>query len=88
MEIALTRISSKGQIVIPAFMRKGIKEGTDFILVKENNTFFIRPVSDLENFLTEDIEFAHRTEESLLKYKKGEFISQDAGEFLSDLELW
>lgn len=88
MEIALTRISSKGQIVIPAHMRCDIKAGTDFILLKEGNRFVIRPISDLEDDLRDDIEFAHRTDQAIERYKKGGFISQEADDFLSDLNSW
>lgn len=88
MEIALTRISSRGQIVIPASMRKGIKDGTDFILIKEDDKIVIHPVSSLEKSLREDIEFADRTKKALLRYTEGKFIRQEADEFLSDIESW
>jgi bifunctional DNA-binding transcriptional regulator/antitoxin component of YhaV-PrlF toxin-antitoxin module len=88
MEIALTRISSKGQIVIPAHMRGDIAAGTDFILVKEGNRFVIRPVSDLEEDLRDDITFAERTDRAIERYNKEKFISQGSDEFLSDLDTW
>ena len=34
MEIALTKMSSKGQIVIPVDMRKNFREGDSFVIIK------------------------------------------------------
>jgi len=37
MDVAITKVSSKGQIVIPSNMRKDISIGDEFIIIKEEN---------------------------------------------------
>ena len=88
MEIALTRISSKGQIVIPSDLREDMKEGEQLIIIKNNNQLILKKVNDLGKNLEEDIEFAKRTEAAWARYEKGEFKSTTAKEFLKDLEKW
>ncbi|HLC86476.1 MAG TPA: AbrB/MazE/SpoVT family DNA-binding domain-containing protein [Candidatus Nanoarchaeia archaeon] len=88
MEIALTRISSKGQIVIPSDLREDMKEGEQLIIIKNNNQLILKKVNDLGKNLEEDIEFAKRTEAAWERYEKGEFKSTTAKEFLKDLEKW
>lgn len=44
MEVEFTRLSSKGQIVIPQDIRKGLKleEGTPFAITKQNDTIILK----------------------------------------------
>ena len=42
MDIALTRMSSKGQVVIPSEMRKGIKEGEKMIIIKNKDQIILK----------------------------------------------
>ena len=58
MDIAITKMSSKGQIVIPAEMRKGIKEGEKLILIKKKGQFIMKKASKVDLQLQEDLEFA------------------------------
>ena len=88
MEIALTKMSSKGQIVIPTDMRKGIKEGDKLIIIKSNHQFIMKKASELDKKLKEDLEFAKRTEEAWKRYERGEFIEMDFDAFLKKLKKW
>ncbi|MEK6908977.1 MAG: AbrB/MazE/SpoVT family DNA-binding domain-containing protein [Nanoarchaeota archaeon] len=42
MEIATTRLSSRGQIVIPIEMRKDLKEGDKLIIIKNGEDLIIK----------------------------------------------
>lgn len=42
MEIATTKLSSRGQIVIPLEMRKDMKEGENLVIIKQGNDILIR----------------------------------------------
>ena len=42
MEIATTKLSSRGQIVIPLEMRKDMKEGENLVIIKQGNNLLIR----------------------------------------------
>ena len=88
MEIALTKMSSKGQVVIPIDMRKGIKEGEKLIIIKSGHQLIVKKASELNEKLKEDIEFARRTEEAWKRYERGEFISKPIKVFLKELKKW
>jgi len=85
-DIAITRLSSKGQIVIPAEMRKDLKTGEKLILIKSGHQIILKKASELDEKLKDDLEFARRTEEAWQRYKRGEFITQSAEDFLKELE--
>jgi len=86
MEVAVTKISSKGQIVIPSNMRKNIQVGDEFLIIKENKNFIIKKITDLAKTLKEDLLFAQRIEKAWKNYEKGKFKSQSAEKFLEELE--
>ena len=88
MQIEITRMSSKGQIVIPKEMRKDIDEGEKLIIIQDKNQFIIKKAKDTDKNFKEDLEFARRTEEAWKRYEKGEFIEMDADEFLKKLKTW
>ena len=88
MDIAITRMSSKGQIVIPTKMREGIKEGEKLLLIKDGKQLIMKKANKLDENFKEDIEFARRTEEAWQRYKKGKFVTREADEFLKELEKW
>lgn len=70
MDIAITHMSSKGQVVIPAEMREDIPEGEKLILIKNKDQLIMKKASNLEKNLKEDLEFARRTEEAFKKNSK------------------
>ncbi|MDP2750719.1 MAG: AbrB/MazE/SpoVT family DNA-binding domain-containing protein [Nanoarchaeota archaeon] len=88
MDIAITKMSSKGQIVIPAEMRKDIKEGEKLILIKSNGRFTMKKATEMDKQLEEDMEFSRRTEEAWKRYDKGEFKKMSSDDFLKELEKW
>lgn len=85
MEIAITKMSSKGQVVIPSEMREGINVGEKIIIFREKNSIIMRKASEMDKKLKEDLEFARRTEEAWKRYERGEFISMPADKFLEEL---
>ena len=85
-ELDITKMSSKGQIVIPQEMRKGFHEGDKFVVIRVGRQFILKSVEDFDENIEEDLEFARRTEEAWERYEKGEFISQSVDDFLKDLE--
>ncbi len=88
MDIALTKMSSKGQIVIPHEMREDIREGEKLIIIKNNHQFIMEKVNDLGKNLTDDLIFAKRTEDALKKYENGEFTEMDFDDFLKEAKKW
>jgi bifunctional DNA-binding transcriptional regulator/antitoxin component of YhaV-PrlF toxin-antitoxin module len=88
MDIAITKMSSKGQIVIPLKMRKNIAEGEKLLIIQNKDRWIMKKASNLDKNLSEDLEFAKRTEDVLKKYEKGGFKSMDSIDFLNELEKW
>lgn len=88
MEIAITKMSSKGQIVIPAEMRKGLKEGDKLIVIREKDHLILKKATETEKNFEEDLLFAKRTEEAFKRYEKGEFIEMDFDKFIEKVKKW
>ena len=88
MDISVTTLSSKGQIVIPMEMRKDIKEGEKLIIIKNKNQLIIERISEFDKKLEDDLEFARRTEEAWKKYIKGDFVEMNFNDFLEEVKKW
>ena len=88
MNIEITRMSSKGQVVIPQKMRKGMQEGEKLVIIQNGNQLILKRAKDLDKNFEEDLEFARRTEEAWKRYEKGEFIEMDYDEFLKQAKKW
>jgi AbrB family looped-hinge helix DNA binding protein len=84
--INVTRISSKGQIVIPSSMRGDLKEGDELLIIKDNNRFIIKKAENITEEMKGDLEFAKRTEEAWNRYEKGKFKTLSMDKFLLELE--
>jgi bifunctional DNA-binding transcriptional regulator/antitoxin component of YhaV-PrlF toxin-antitoxin module len=88
MEIGITRISSKGQVVIPSSMRKGCTKGEELIIIREGGRFILKPLGEFAPPLRDDILFAEKTEQAFAEYKKGSFRIKEKGEFPDELASW
>ncbi|HLF54704.1 MAG TPA: AbrB/MazE/SpoVT family DNA-binding domain-containing protein [Candidatus Nanoarchaeia archaeon] len=88
IQMNITKMSSKGQIVIPKELRKGIQEGEEIVIIKRGSQIILKRVKDFDKQLKEDLIFAKRTEEAWKKYEKGEFIEMEMDEFLKELKRW
>ena len=88
MEIAITKMSSKGQIVIPQNMREGIKEGEEFVIIKDGNRIILKSAKEFDENIKEDLEFAKRTEEAWEQIEAGEGISMEFDDFIKEMKKW
>ena len=88
VEINITKMSSKGQIVIPREMRKNIKEGEKIVIIQNGNQLILKKAEDFSKNIEEDLIFAKRTEEAWKRYGKGEFVSMDFDDFLKEVKKW
>ncbi|MFW6120954.1 MAG: AbrB/MazE/SpoVT family DNA-binding domain-containing protein [Petrotogales bacterium] len=88
MDVAITKISSKGQIVIPSHMRKNIPVGEKLFIIKNRNQWILKRVKDIDKNFEDDLKFAKRTEEAFKRYERGEFREVDGKKFLKMLEKW
>jgi AbrB family looped-hinge helix DNA binding protein len=88
MDIAITKMSSKGQIVIPVEMREGLKEGDKLLVIKSKGQLILKKASQLDKDLASDLEFARRTEEAWKEYDKGKFIEMEFDDFVKEMKKW
>ncbi|MBR9691412.1 AbrB/MazE/SpoVT family DNA-binding domain-containing protein [Candidatus Woesearchaeota archaeon] len=88
MDISITKISSKGQVVIPAEMRKNLHEGDKLLIIQNEDQIIMKKASKLDKELKEDMEFAKKTEEAWKSFDRGEFKSMDSDKFLKEIEKW
>ncbi len=86
MDVAITKISSKGQIVIPSEMRKNLTIGEKLFIIKHRNQWLLKRVKDVDKNFKEDLEFAQRTEEAFKQYEKGNYKKMDKKDFLKILD--
>lgn len=86
MEIAMTKMSSKGQVVIPADMRENIQEGDKILIIKNGPQLIMKKATELDKNMQGDLEFARRTEEAWKRYENGEFKSLPADKFIKLLK--
>ncbi len=88
IDIAITKLSSKGQIVIPMEMRGNFSEGEKLFIIKNGEQLILKKVSDSGNNFEEDIIFAKRTEKVLKMYEKGHHKEMNEKDFVNEIEKW
>lgn len=88
MEIGIIRMSSEGEIVIPASMRKDLDEGEQLVIIRDGDRCILRPLANPEPALEHDIRFAERTERAYLEFEKGECTRESEPDFLHTLDAW
>jgi len=86
--IDITRISSKGQVVIPLDMRKDFNEGDKLVVIRNNDQIILKKVKDFSKNIEEDLEFAKRTEEAYKRIEAGEYISIDSDNLIEEMRKW
>ena len=88
MEVAITKMSSKGQVVIPASMRSNLPEGERLLIIRDGERIILKPLSEIEPAVREDILFAEKTEQALEEYSRGTFARKKADAFIDELREW
>lgn len=85
VNIDITTLSSKGQIVIPLTMRRGINEGDKMIIIRNGDQIILKKADNFSKNVEEDLEFARRTEEAWKRYEAGKFVSKSKEDFIKEL---
>ena len=60
-QIDITKMSSKGQIVIPQELRKGINEGDKLLVIRSKDQIILKKADKFDKALQEDLEFARKS---------------------------
>jgi len=81
----ITKLSTKGQIVIPEEIRKNIDEGAAFIVTKKDNLIILKKI---EGFTEEEIEEMKELNKIWEEIDSGECESYTEKEFFEQLKKW
>jgi len=60
-------MSSKGQIVIPSFMRKDLSRGEELLIIRDEERYILKPLHEPEPSLKEDMLFAEKIKKKHLR---------------------
>jgi len=88
VEINITRISSKGQIVIPSDMRKDFREGDKLLIIRDDDRIILKKTTKISEQMKEDLEFAKRTDEAFKRIESGEGIKMNFDDFIQEMKSW
>lgn len=86
MEVALTKISSNGQIVIPAEVRRdaGIKPHSKFLVFNKDGNILLKPVDTTT--LSDEMDLMVKVNRSEKQIKAGSFVKADTGMSLEEID--
>ena len=85
MEYAVAKVSTKGQIVIPSGLRKGIHAGDEFLIVKDGERMILKSMGNIAKSFKDDLVFAERVEKAWREYDRGKFVKKAKKDFLEAL---
>ncbi|MEK6905205.1 MAG: AbrB/MazE/SpoVT family DNA-binding domain-containing protein [Nanoarchaeota archaeon] len=85
MEVAITKMSENGQVVIPAEVRKdaGLKPSTKFFVFNEGGNIMLKTIK--KESLLRDMKLMEAIERSEEQIKQGKLVKADASQ--SDDEI-
>ncbi len=86
--IDVTKISSKGQVVIPKDMRAGLSAGDKLVIIRNKDQIILKKMEAFSKNLDEDLEFAKRTEEAYKRIEAGEGVKMDFDDFIEEMKKW
>jgi len=88
VEVNMTTVSAKGQVVIPQNFRDDFKEGDKLLVIKSEGRLIMKKATEFDEQLKEDLEFAKKTEEAWKAYDRGEFKTMEFDDFIEKMKKW
>ncbi len=81
----ITKLSTKGQIVIPESMRKGLEVGSAFKVIKKGELIILKEV---EGITKEEMKEMKELDKIWKDIDNGKGVTMNKKEFLKELESW
>ena len=81
----ITKLSTKGQIVIPESLRKGLQTGTPFVVSRQEELIVLKEVKDLTK---EEVREMKELDKIWKEIDEGKGTTMDVEDFLKDMETW
>ena len=81
----VTKMSTKGQVVIPESLRENIETGTAFVVTKTQNMIILK---EIEGLTEEEKKELKELDKIWKDIDEGKGTTLDAEEFLKEMESW
>ena len=81
----ITKLSTKGQIVIPESLRNGFREGSAFTVIRKGDLIVLKEVKGLTN---EEVEEMQELDKIWKEIDSGKGITLDQEDFFSQMKEW
>ena len=81
----ITKLSTKGQIVIPESLRKGLGVGTAFVVSRQDGLIVLKEVNGLTK---EEMEEMKELDKIWKDIDSGKGTTQNVEEFLKEMKTW
>ena len=88
INIDISKISSKGQILIPKKMRKLFKEGDSVVFIEEDNRIILKNMNSISENFKEDLSISKKIDEAYKRYDERKFVSLSEENFLKEIKEW
>ncbi len=81
----ITKLSTKGQIVIPEIIRRDIDVGTSFTVIKQNDLIILKKVKEMTEQELEEMKELDKIWEEI---DQGKGVSLSTEDFLKEMDSW
>lgn len=71
VELGMSKISTKGQVVIPNYMRKNFPKGEKVVFIEENGVIIMKNMKDFSKRFQKDFSRAQRIDKIVEDYEQG-----------------
>jgi AbrB family looped-hinge helix DNA binding protein len=85
VQIDITRMSSKGQVVIPQELRKNFNEGDKIVVIRNDDQIILKKADKFDKQVEEDILVAKRVDEAWKEIEQGKFKRMSSEDFLKEI---
>jgi AbrB family looped-hinge helix DNA binding protein len=84
-QIDITKMSSKGQVVIPQELRKDINEGDKLVVIRNNDQIILKRADKFDKQIEEDIIVAKRVEVAWKEIEEGKYKRMSPADFIKEI---
>ncbi len=88
MNFAVTKMSSKGQIVIPQKLRNKFKVGDSILIIEQDGNLILKNKEKLYEQTKQDREFVRETEAAYKRIEKGKSTTMEFDDFIEEMKKW
>ena len=85
VEFQITKMSSKGQVVIPVDLREDFNEGDRIMVIRNQDQIILKKADKFDKQLEEDLMIAKRVENAWKEIEQGKFKRMSSEDFLTEI---